>query len=69
MLCVRIYGYISYLLALFSLQIIMRIKSKKYSQNYLTDKLDWANIYANEINKIFVYDRRKQNVYRRKRTG
>ena len=51
------------------LKNIMRIKFKKYSQNYLTYKLDRANIYANEINKIFACGRRKQNVYRRKRTG
>lgn len=37
--------------------VAMRIKYKKYSQKYLTYRLVRTNIYANEINKIFAYDR------------
>mgnify|MGYP001226775084 FL=1 len=37
--------------------VTMRIKYKKYSQKYLTYRLVRTNIYANEINKIFAYNR------------
>ncbi len=35
----------------------MRIKYKKYSQKHLTYQLVRTNIYVNEINKIFAYNR------------
>lgn len=33
------------------------MKYKKYSQKHLTYRLVGTNIYANEINKIFAYNR------------
>lgn len=37
--------------------ITIRIKYKKYSQKHLTYRLVKTNIYTNETNKIFAYNR------------
>ena len=46
----------------------MRMKFKKYSQKYLTERLVGTNIYANEIKKIFAYSEEEAECLSKEKT-